>query len=105
MNKQILELIAIVHDNYEHIQQLETLGNMLKDKYPEEYEVCRTTQNSHYDYKLYTRDFQDHTKHINNQLIIDNEYYHATKRHGKDSRVNEFAWDLYYNEKKLKEQV
>ena len=64
MNKNILELIAIVHDNYEHIQQLETLGNLLKDKYPEEAEVAFTTQNSHYNYNLYTRDYKNPELHV-----------------------------------------
>jgi hypothetical protein len=66
MELTVLELIKLVHDNYTHIQQLETLGSIV----PEEYHVIvKTTQNSHYDYKIYThKKYQDPENHIDKVL-------------------------------------
>ena len=70
-NKE-LQLISLIDNNYEHIQQLETLGSHYKimkeksfmKKYPDEYNltqeqidrlyiITKTTQNSHYNMGLY----------------------------------------------------
>jgi len=100
MDKKILELIAIVHDNYEHIQQLETLATLLEDKYPQEAIVAKTTQNSHYGYTMYTsKELQNPNNHIDKHITIDNEYYHATKRHGTDLEPKTFAWEYYVKNK------
>lgn len=54
MNTKILELIAVVDKNFNHIQQLETLSTLLREeKYKDELVVCMTTQNAHYDYRLF----------------------------------------------------
>lgn len=48
MNKLILLLIKTVNDNYTHIQELETLYNVLSSNpdYYREALVCRTTHNA-----------------------------------------------------------
>ena len=73
MNKKILELIKLVNDNYNHIQQLETLEELLKDNYPDEYIVAKTTHNSHYNYNyLGHRKYQNPFNHID--CFIDKEW-------------------------------
>ena len=82
--RQHLNLIKVVHDNYSHIQDLETLGEMYRDmketeyskKYPSKYSlnqfeidklhiICKTTQNSHYEYRLYlSPELQNPNNHI-----------------------------------------
>lgn len=69
-NPAILNLIKVVHENYSHIQDLETLGNILKEAGKlQEAEVVFTTQNSHYDYHLYTMEYQNPLNHID--VILD----------------------------------
>ncbi len=83
-----LELISLVNENYNHIQQLETLiehYKLMKEsdyskEYPNEYNltqeqidklyvIAKTTQNSHYDMKLYTQEiFKDNDNTVNNVL-------------------------------------
>jgi hypothetical protein len=84
--KRNLELISLVNNNYEHIQQFETLieaFKLMKEseyslKYPNEFcltkeqidsliEIVINTHNSHYDYKLYLD-----TKYQNSDLCIHN---------------------------------
>lgn len=93
MNQRVLDLIKIVNDNYQHIQELETLGDLLgkntlifnpatnkSESTEQEKIVCRTTHNSHYSYNLWTKDYKDPKMHINNLCKMDN-YYESTKRH------------------------
>jgi hypothetical protein len=81
-----LELISLVENNYEHIEQLETLGNnynLMKEsnyarEYPSEYtlnqdqikeleQIVETTKQSHYKDELKQSVF-----HINNVLPLHN---------------------------------
>ena len=84
-----LELISLVNNNYEYIQQLETLSNhysrmVVSDydkQYPSEYGltqeqidnlviITKTTQNSHYGMKLFTsEEFQNESNIVDNVLI------------------------------------
>lgn len=88
--KKHLTLIQVVHNNMTHIEDLEILGNMFKDmvesdyskQYPSEYRlnqaqidqlhiICKTTQNSHYEYGLYTDPiYQDPNNHVDYQLSL-----------------------------------
>lgn len=83
-----LELISLVDNNYDHIQQLETLSEHYKlmkesdysKQYPNEYNltqeqinnlfiICKTTQNAHYDMRLHTSvEFQDESNTVSNVL-------------------------------------
>ena len=83
-----LQLIKVVHDNYSHIKDLEILGKMFNQmiesdyskKYPNEYSltqsqithleiICKTTQNSHYEYKLFlSEEFKNPQNHIDNVI-------------------------------------
>lgn len=84
-----LQLISLIDNNYEHIQQLETLGShykIMKEKsfmkeYPDEYNltqeqidrlyiITRTTHNSHYDMRLFTSsEFQNPDNVISAVLV------------------------------------
>lgn len=90
--KKHLKLIQVVHNNYSHIQDLETLSDMFKDmkesdyskSYPNEYQlnqsqidelniICKTTQNTHYNYGLFTdKIYQDPNNHIDNVIKSNN---------------------------------
>jgi hypothetical protein len=83
-----LELISLINNNYEHIQQLETLSDHYKlmkesaysKEYPNEYNltqeqinnlfiISKTTQNEHYGMHLYTSiEFQDENNTISKVL-------------------------------------
>ena len=73
MNTKILELIKVVNDNYNHIEQLETLGTLLNTfEYKDEYTILKTTHNSHYAYKLFGhKKYQNPLNHID--CYIDEE--------------------------------
>jgi len=78
--KRHLKIIQTVHDNYSHIQELEDLSVIYSLAVTPNYEsaftltqkeldflvvVCKTTQNSHYDYRLYTRtEFKNNFNHV-----------------------------------------
>ena len=83
-----LELISLIDNNYEHIQQLETLGEhyrlMKQDdyskNYPNEYTltqeqidklfiIARTTQNAHYDMRLFTSEEFKNTSNIISNVL------------------------------------
>ena len=72
MNTEILELIKVVNDNYNHIAQLEALCKLLNTPETEdEHIICKTTHNSHYDYKLFTTPkFQHPENYINNFILM-----------------------------------
>lgn len=86
-----LVLIKLVEKTYKHIDQLESLGSLYSkiedDKEAEKlYIISRTTQNAHYDYKLYTLSmFKDVKNHIDNlvnddfRIIEDYEEYWAAR--------------------------
>ena len=83
-----LELISLIDNNYEHIQQLETLSNHYKlmkesnysKEYPSNYNltqeqidkliiISKTTQNAHYNMGLYTsNEFKDVNNTVENVL-------------------------------------
>jgi hypothetical protein len=70
MDTKILKLIKVVNDNYNHIQQLQTLAEVLKEKYPEEHVVTVTTINSHYEYGLFGhKKFQHPENHIDSFFV------------------------------------
>jgi hypothetical protein len=105
MNKKILELIAIVHDNYDHVEQLETLISLLEDKYPQEAMVAKTTQNSHYNYLLYTsKEYQNPDNHVDKHILMQ-EYYQVTNRSSMPNDLVSEAWKRHLETKKLKEQA
>jgi len=98
MNTKILELIKVVNDNYNHIQQLETLEELLKNDYPDEYIVAKTTHNAHYDYRyLGHRKFQNPLNHID--CFIDKEWLNKGCISGIDKPLSfiknpeEIYWD------------
>lgn len=67
MNVKILELIQLVNQRCKHIEQLETLSNLLgESKYNgPEHIVCLTTYNSHYDYHCLTDErYQSPSNHV-----------------------------------------
>lgn len=88
--KKHLVFIQVVHNNMTHIEDLAILGNMFNDmvesdyskQNPSEYRlnqdqinklhiICRTTQNSHYGYGLYTNEiYQDPNNHVDYQLSL-----------------------------------
>lgn len=79
-----LKLILVVHNNYNHIQDFETLTKLFESsvesdyskQYPSEYSlsqaqidhlvvICKTTHNSHYDYNLFKDDmYKNPINHI-----------------------------------------
>ena len=87
--KKHLQLIQVVHNNMSHIEDLEILGkmfaNMVESEYSKEYPsiynltqdqidhlciVCKTTQNSHYEYNLFTdATFQNPNNHVDAILL------------------------------------
>ena len=80
---QYLQLIKVVHDNYNHIQQMETLSRMFDNLQPsvwlkeEEIKllsiVIETTINSHYDYHyLLAETYTNPENHID--VIYKNKY-------------------------------
>lgn len=77
MNIHLLELIKVVNDNYNHIVQLEALDNLLNtEETKEEYIVCKTTHNSHYNYRLFGhKKYQDPTNHIDNFIEVKNNHW------------------------------
>ena len=86
--KNHLKVIQIVHNNYSHIQDLETLGDMFKlmkeSEYSKNYQnefqltqqqiteleiICKTTQNSHYGYNLFVSElYKNPSNHIDNVI-------------------------------------
>lgn len=73
MNYDILSLIKTVNEKYNHIQDLEVLGDILeKAELHDECEIARTTHNAHYNYHLFTTNYQDKFKHIDN-FVAHNE--------------------------------
>lgn len=72
-----LNLIETVNNSFKHISELEALSKLLKyseeniwltmDETKKLHEICCTTHNSHYDYKLFTKEFQNPEMHINVQ--------------------------------------
>ena len=93
-----LQLISLIDNNYEHIQQLETLSShykVMKEKsfmkeYPDEYNltqeqidrlhiIAKTTHNSHYDMRLYlSPEFQDSNNTIN--AVLEQHNVRAIKK-------------------------
>lgn len=77
--KDYLELIQVVNNNYEHIDQLEKLNQMFdhlqssvwltEEEINDLAIVSKTTQNSHYEYKLFTSpNYQNPDNHVDKRL-------------------------------------
>jgi len=87
--KHNLDLIQLVNNSYNHITQLETLTRLFASSKESEYSkefpsdsnltqyeidqlamICKTTHNSHYNYKLFLfPEFQNSNNHVDNMLL------------------------------------
>lgn len=68
-NQKIISLIKQVNDNYDHIEQLETLCELLDGK-PEQL-IAITTYNSYYDYHLFMDQAYKHSRNHVDKVYID----------------------------------
>lgn len=74
--KMQLDMIQTVNNNYKHIVEVEAVEQLLQYTAPNVFLskeeiarlllICKTTHNSHYNYKLFTSAvYQDPTNHVN----------------------------------------
>ena len=65
MDVNILRLIKTVNDNKANIQDLESLAELLDHNHAD---ICLTTINGHYNYKMYGDKHKDPSRHIDAYL-------------------------------------